>query len=97
MSLKRDHSKKRVQISLYIIGILTFSSIILAGSQLSAQQDKKNVVRSSRSAALKLQDIDPLMLKKKLDEIYNNQEKILDKFQAVLDEIQVVKIRATLR
>ena len=97
MSLMRDHANKRTWVLLCVIGILTFSSVMLAASALSAKQNNKKAVRSSRSAVLNLQDIDPVMLKKKLNEIYSNQEKILDRFQAILDAIQIVKIRATIR
>lgn len=64
---------------------------LLAGPWANAKDDP-GVTRTSRDAERQQAEIN-----RKLDEIAANQQKILEQLNKVLEEVQIVKIRATMR
>ena len=78
---------------------LTLAFGIGLWSQTGAQAEAPS--RSSRpprppSAGKAGGDVDAKKLDAKLDQILANQEKILQRFDEVMEELRIVKIRATL-
>ena len=66
----------------------------------AAEESPSKSSRSSRaSSATKAQEDGSEIagLEKKLDEILANQQTILSKFDAIMEELRIIKVRATIR
>jgi hypothetical protein len=62
-------------------------------------EDSSKSSRSSRAGTSKRGegDLDASRIESKLDEILSGQEAILNKFDVVMEELRIIKVRATLR
>ena len=65
---------------------------LLAGPRLSLAKDDPGVTRINRETERQQAEMN-----RKLDEIANDQQQILEQLSKVLEELQIVKIRATMR
>ena len=75
------------------------SSADEASDRASRSRTRSSVTsaeQSSQSDQSKEKDRDA-QIERKLDEILSNQQTILQRFDAVMEELRIIKIRATLR
>ena len=83
-----------------VVAAGVFLGLAAWSSGLAAGESSAKSSRSSRApSATKAQEDGSEIagLEKKLDEILANQQTILSKFDAIMEELRIIKIRATIR
>lgn len=63
----------------------------------TARRSRSSRTAAGKSAQATEQTIDEKLLNEKLDQILENQEQILKRIDDVMAELQIVKVRATVR
>lgn len=86
MHAAAEHRSGWILAGVLILGVLVGLS---ASGPLGVAAEEGASSRSSRGENATLED--------KLDQILSNQQLILQKFDAVMEELRIIKVRATLR
>ena len=76
----------------FLCGLILWAS---AGARAADEESPSKSTRSSRAS--KSAELSRDAIEQKLDEILSNQQKILQRLDEVMEELKIVKIRATLK
>ena len=69
----------------------------LSWAKQTTVKARSSTTSSATKPSTPSQEASDAKLEKKLDEILANQQTILQKFDAVMEELRIIKVRATLR
>ena len=95
----RDPASRASRMAVGLIAALLVGALAHAGLRAAEEEaaSGSRPRRTSRSSAGKsASKLDERRIDQKLDEIIENQQKILKRFDEVMEELRIVKIRATL-
>ena len=74
-----------------------FGALVRAADEESAARTTHRTSRTTTAAAPTAPKIDSLALERKLDDMLAGQQAILKRLDEVMEELKIVKIRATVR
>ena len=82
---------------LFATGVGLLCGLTLLGQAVSAERSPRAAKSKTAPAASSSDKADDHAVKQKLDELAAGQDKILQRLDEIMEELKIVKIRATLR
>ena len=80
-----------------VLGAMVLSLAVLWHQSLSHGEDGTAQDHRSSTSGSQVKSSDLSRLQSKLDQVLDNQQTILKKFDAVMDELRIIKVRATIK